>query len=590
VNDSSSYPLTANHSELNFTGTSVMYVVSGNLSYEDMPLAGVTFTVNGNGVTTDENGNFFVLIGSGHIASFEITQANLDAAGYTEIVLAFATTTITTPTITADTNLGNILDASMLDPTTGNKTQTIALKTGWNLISINVVPADPTPSVVFNGITQIEEVRTESSVWESVGGTGTLTEIKPNQGYYVKVSADEVLEVSGQAAPIAEIGLRTNNWNLVGYTMQNMGQTRTMIQNDADILNISDLRETYYQADNPLGSSTLRFMKPGSGYWMRTGETVSPAFTYNPNYSNVIKSMEFHDVDNKSWVKGKVDNDFVGFPMEIVTIANGGATVIGETYKDLTTGDIFVATTATNTTTHNIRNIKGPKSIDVNFSHGQTLSSLTATIVEGTPFTPVVKKVFSATGYATLLNGLYDTQGNVINWGGFLTKLAAGNDLGATIDLSTTPIYIVYATDLTDDAAQQQAQVAVYCVTPTTSANTANELLAFGIQNSAGTTTVWGTVNETTHIAKVILPHDFNTTGAKIVFSIDGAGFYTDNTGLGSQLESGTTPYTHGVDNITTLTYYVSSSEGSPTYQDYNIQVVKLPVPVSPAPAPKRTP
>ncbi|MDX9869556.1 MAG: FlgD immunoglobulin-like domain containing protein, partial [Candidatus Cloacimonadales bacterium] len=232
---------------------------------------------------------------------------------------------------------------------------------------------------------------------------------------------------------------------------------------------------------------------------------------------------------------------------------------------------------------------KGPKSIDVSFSYGQDFDGLPATIVEGTPFTPVVKKEFTATGYATLIDGLYDAHGNVINWGGFLTKLVAGTNLDATINLSS-PIYIVYATDLTDDAAQQQAQVAVYCVTATTGAEATRELLAFGIQNSAGTTTVWGTVNATDYLAKVILPHDFNTTDAKIVFSIDGAGLYTDGDGSGSLLESGTTAYVHGTGNITEMTYYVSSSEGSPAYQDYNIQVVKLPVPVSPAPAPKRTP
>ena len=42
--------------------------------------------------------------------------------------------------------------------------------------------------------------------------------------------------------PITEITLDQNNWNLIGYPMQLNGQTRTMIKDNADILNINDLK------------------------------------------------------------------------------------------------------------------------------------------------------------------------------------------------------------------------------------------------------------------------------------------------------------------------------------------------------------
>ncbi|HQB41786.1 MAG TPA: FlgD immunoglobulin-like domain containing protein, partial [Candidatus Cloacimonadota bacterium] len=547
--------LTAVHTGLDFTGTIEQFVVTGNLSFEDMPLVGVTMTISGGGsITTDESGNFFFVVNSGTSGNniITITQSDLNAAGYGEILLSATPLYISTndPTIVSDTHLGDVLSGA------GKLTQTISLTTGWNLISFNVEHADDSPDAVFGTVNAIKEVRTRDKVWEN-GVIGTLEHIEANKAYYVRADADENFTAEGKPVPITEITLDQNNWNLIGYPMQLNGQTRTMIKDNADILNINDLKEAYYHIDEPIGASTLRFMMPGSGYWMKTGTVSDPKLNYNQDYSNVIKSLEFRDVANESWVKAEIDNKAAGFPLPV------GATDF-----------------ATN----------GPKTITVEFAHGQAVTSLAATIDTNTPFTPTIKKVFNETEYNTLIDGLFDANGNVVDWGGFLSRLeSTGADIGATLDLSVTT-YLIYATDLSTPELRQQAQVAVYCVTSNTGAEATHELFAFGIQNSAETTTVWGTVNQITHIAKVILPHDFATAGAKIVFSIDGAGLHTTNTGTPPQLVSGTTAYTHGVDNITTLTYYVSDSAGSPLYQPYTVQVVKLPVPVSPAPAPTRTP
>ena len=141
---------------------------------------------------------------------------------------------------------------------------------------------------------------------------------------------------------------------------------------------------------------------------------------------------------NESWVKAEIDNKTAGFPLPV------GAT---DTEK------------------------KGPKQINVEFAHGQAVTSLAATIDTNTPFTPTIKKVFNETEYNTLIDGLFDANGNVVDWGGFLSRLeSTGAAIGATLDLSVTT-YLIYATDLSDDENKQKAQVVVYQVNTTVSAD-----------------------------------------------------------------------------------------------------------------------
>ncbi|MFA5465386.1 MAG: right-handed parallel beta-helix repeat-containing protein, partial [Candidatus Cloacimonadales bacterium] len=313
--------LTAVHTGLDFTGTIEQFVVTGNLSFEDMPLVGVTMTISGGGsITTDESGNFFFVVNSGTSGTdiITITQSDLNAAGYGEILLSATPLNISTDDpIVSDTHLGNVLTPDDFAANAGKITQTISLTTGWNLISFNVEHADDSPDAVFGTVHAIKEVRTRDKVWDKDSSIGTLEHIEANKSYYVRADAGASLTAIGKPVPITEITLDQNNWNLIGYPMQLNGQTRTMIKDNADILNINDLKEAYYHIDEPIGASTLRFMMPGSGYWMKTGTVSDPKLNYNQDYSNVIKSLEFRDVANESWVKAEIDNKAAGFPLPV---------------------------------------------------------------------------------------------------------------------------------------------------------------------------------------------------------------------------------------------------------------------------------
>ena len=98
---------------------------------------------------------------------------------------------------------------------------------------------------------------------------------------------------------------------------------------------------------------------------------------------------------------------------------------------------------------------------------------------------------------------------------------------------------------------------------------------------------MYGTIDDTS--AHIVLPHDFDTSAANLVFSINGSGLYATAPAVDPNTErlvSGALAYAHGSENFTTLTYFVKDSDCNylTDYETYTIYVTKLPVPLSPAP------
>lgn len=575
--------LAAAHADLNFIGTIERFVVAGRIILGDgtVPLANtiITTTAPYAGVTTDANGYFYFMVDSGTNVSLNITQTNLNNAGYQDLTApgAIAIGVVTqdnTNTVVDDTDFGG----------SSSRTQEITLTPGWNLVSLNVVPSNTTPASVFgvlntnpdDGVNSyITQVRTTSTIWDaSSPSTSTLSNIESGQGYYVNNShtANVTLTVTGSIAKTENITLETNNWNLVGYTMPRMGQTRTMISNDADVTQINTLTEAYFYNDVPVGSSTLNFLTPGFGYWYKiaAGAGTTTDIAYNNNYSNVVSNLEFRTLTNSAYSKAFIDNEYVGYPMAIAPIDPENL-VIGETYKitsvgdtpwntlgavNGTVGEVFTATAAAGAgTTGTARDIKGPKPVSVTFANGQATAALTATITNNnSAFTPVLAKFYTAAQYATLLTNLASGWDTFLN--GVLTTGAA---LGA-LDYTGTN-YIIYASQsLADEANRSKAQVAVYAVTSIASVNTLKTLDSFAFL-------IGGTVYPATKLGTdylVAVPFGVNPNGATIQFTINGEGLYAAATDADvAALVSGTATYTYDVAHPNLpVTYYVDDVEG----------------------------
>jgi endoglucanase len=99
-----------------------------------------------------------------------------------------------------------------------SKTQTIALKKGWNLISTNVVPNDSTIATLFSGL-DVQEIKSMDAFWRKGLNLifNKLTTINTGNGYLVNMNVAGNLIISG--LPLINIlyppAIKTG-WQLIG--------------------------------------------------------------------------------------------------------------------------------------------------------------------------------------------------------------------------------------------------------------------------------------------------------------------------------------------------------------------------------------
>jgi len=562
---------TDHHRGMDFRGTIEKIVVAGKLSihepsttgvYNEILLANLTFDVvyaaGSSGptpVTTDENGQFYFLVDSGtEIDMITISQAQLDAAGYSHVVPDAAFISGNVEVIYPDPVTGvppvkveaPIYDFDLQLDTTYWRTQVINLKPGWNLISFNV-EMDPllnSPEVVFaafmpDGVTPdtgVLEIRTLDEVATvdlgltvpAFSDVSTLSNLVPGQGYYVLMDGLGVdpaityapLVVEGRPAKVENIGLIADNWNLVGYTPGRVAQTRAVVHNDPAILQIDDTVEAYFWEDVVIGSSTLRFMEPGTGYWVHASTAAAPAISYNsPIYNNVVKSFRIAPFDstatipsNEGHAWAEINNDYAGFmvaPADTL-IDDWNDLVEGETYKIVDIGSSAWTGTATDGEPRGnlgevftvpiggltgivpnndaiFRPFRGPKQMTIRIPTGYTLNDTNSDATNvfefntTTTFDPQLGKVVDEATYLRLYNLLTSevlTPGSEVpgGWMYFLDDLALATtgtdyrtfDYNASIGVDEN-LYLIFASqDLSGGPAtvnnpnQKQAQVVVY--------------------------------------------------------------------------------------------------------------------------------
>ena len=153
---------------------------------------------------------------------------------------------------------------------------------GWNLISINVQPADTSLVQVLSNIDGKYD-----AVWAYDSGTvqwrsfipdgppeqNDLNEIRPGAGYWINMTQTGILIVQGEQ-PETPVILRLG-WNLVGYNSQAakpVEDSMISVQEWYDSVSTYDTFEEVwylYVPGGPSFLSNMQFMQPGKGYWIR---------------------------------------------------------------------------------------------------------------------------------------------------------------------------------------------------------------------------------------------------------------------------------------------------------------------------------
>lgn len=153
---------------------------------------------------------------------------------------------------------------------------TIALDSGWNLISLPLKPENNQVGQVMGDVNGgIESVwGYENGVWHVYDpqnpGLSDLQTMKTGYGYWVKTTQEGFnIQIQGQMSPLS-FSL-TNGWNLIGFnSLQSMPVEAVLAGIEGEVESVWGYEDGVwyvYDPRNP-GLSDLAEMEPGMGYWV----------------------------------------------------------------------------------------------------------------------------------------------------------------------------------------------------------------------------------------------------------------------------------------------------------------------------------
>ncbi|MCD4811277.1 hypothetical protein K8R14_01565 [bacterium] len=168
---------------------------------------------------------------------------------------------------------------------------TLNLYTGWNLISLPLMPEDTSITSLMSSISS-----NYSIVWEynasdtadhwkkydpGVPFGNDLTNMEPGKGYWIMMTSDDTLPISGTVPESTDIVLKTS-WNLVGFnSLDNkpIAEALSSINGNYSIVWAYDASDTAdhwkkYDPGVPFGND-MTDMESRKGYWiMMTSDDI----------------------------------------------------------------------------------------------------------------------------------------------------------------------------------------------------------------------------------------------------------------------------------------------------------------------------
>lgn len=242
------------------------YNYEAMLSYLEQSLYGI------HGTVVDAYGNPLsaTINISGYDNTYSIVETDASHGDfYRYLQPGTYTLTVTTPGYDPQT-LQVTVSANAMTPITvvfGELPLEISLTAGWNLISLNQVPASYAVADVFDGVTGLIQVKNEalSHMPSMAAYFNTLEDLAVNGGYWVNLSSPATLTVSGTQvdASATPISLKAG-WNLVAYLPAAAKPTATALASIS----------SYLQEVNHLGASPTN-MEPGKGYWIKVSQACT---------------------------------------------------------------------------------------------------------------------------------------------------------------------------------------------------------------------------------------------------------------------------------------------------------------------------
>lgn len=232
----------------------------------------------------------------------------------------------------------------------------ILLCEGWNLISFATVPDDRTIDSVFKDcIADLLYVTSfdNGSVYYDPNGPdflNTLTEITPELGYWVKVSAACTLFTCGTITPDNHPVDFDAGWNLVAYWPNICLSPQAAFQTLIDSENLNyvtgfscDEGSKYYDPNGPIFLNTLTELCRPYGYWLKISDPVT-GFMYPTQGVVVVKSDNRTNLPSAT-LSTVAASGFTLYPWEFSTTNLSGAFISKVSIKNsmAEVGDVIAA-------------------------------------------------------------------------------------------------------------------------------------------------------------------------------------------------------------------------------------------------------
>ncbi|NOR85793.1 tandem-95 repeat protein [archaeon] len=168
---------------------------------------------------------------------------------------------------------------------------------GWNLISVPVVVENTS---VTNVLASIDGSYSSIYMWnatetddkwltyniEKDDWMNDFTELNHADGFWLYMTANDTLNITGKIPHETNINIYKNEWNLVGYTLLEETAPDTVLLDIKDNIEIvfgNFEQPNIWESRIPDVGGTMSAMKQGSGYWIKSTNTENMALTYTNN-------------------------------------------------------------------------------------------------------------------------------------------------------------------------------------------------------------------------------------------------------------------------------------------------------------------
>lgn len=164
--------------------------------------------------------------------------------------------------------------------------QNIQLNSGWNLISYNLKLSDTRPETMLSDVlSNILEVKNLTDTYSpSVPYYfNTLANLIPEDGYWVNVSENSSLQLTGDAYDSSSEIALNSGWNLIGYLPEADVEPAIALSSINDkLIQVKDLTSIYNPAVSAV-FNTMDVMSADKGYWVEVSEDCNLIYNESRN-------------------------------------------------------------------------------------------------------------------------------------------------------------------------------------------------------------------------------------------------------------------------------------------------------------------